>query len=82
MTGGVWTLLAMVINTHTTTEKPMSERLLSTDAVCQLLDISRRTFDRHGMGDTLPSLLIGGRKRFRERDVREWLEGQLARGTP
>ncbi len=68
----------------TPTQDVPLERWLSIDGVCQMIGISRPTFQRYKLGDELPSLKLGdGRiKRFREADVRAWIESRMTGAAP
>lgn len=54
----------------------MSERLLSAREVAELLGFASSTIIDWAERDELPSFKIGGRLRFRESEVVEWVEGQ------
>jgi excisionase family DNA binding protein len=59
----------------------VSERLLTARELAELLGFSPATIVDWAEAGKLPAFKIGGRLRFREREVVEWLEGQRA-GRP
>lgn len=56
---------------------------LDRDALAAELGVSARTVARYELEpDGLPSLLIGGRRRYRIESVRAWLERRERRPNP
>lgn len=54
----------------------MTEKLLTAREVAELLGFSSATIVDWVEAGRLPAFKVGGRLRFREREVLEWLEGQ------
>ena len=51
----------------------MEEKFLTTNELCELLKVSRRTIERWRKAD-MPYIKIGSNVRFKQREVLEWIE--------
>ena len=60
------------------------ERLLTPKDLAQVTGLALQTiYNRHSYGGSLPECLnLGGRLRFRQRDVDTWLDGQYETKHP
>lgn len=60
------------------------ERLLTTKDLAELTGLAVQTiYNRHSNGGSLPDCLnLGGRLRFRQRDVDSWLDSQYEKHQP
>jgi excisionase family DNA binding protein len=51
----------------------MKDELMTTDEIVEYLKVDRITIYRYLREDKIPKLRVGGRWRFRKRDIDEWL---------
>jgi len=58
----------------------MIDKLLTIDEVSQITGIAVKTlYIRGGGSKTLPRIKLGGKVRFREADVRDWINRNVER---
>lgn len=53
----------------------MEEKFLTTDELCELFKVSRRTIERWRKAG-MPFIKIGSNVRFKQREVLKWIEEQ------
>lgn len=60
------------------------ERLLTAQDLAEVTGLALQTiYNRHSIGGSLPDCLnLGGRLRFRQRDVDAWLDAQYEKNRP
>ena len=73
---------AVRLDTHG--EKNMGADVISVSEACRLLRVHRNTLYRLIRDESLPAFKMtrGGRWRFRESDLRDWLEDKQAARRP